>query len=142
MSSALNGIRILDFTHMLSGPYATMLLADLGAEVIKIEPPHSGEGTRRLLEKDKQHSIEGMGAYFLTLGRNKKSLALDLKLPAAQKIFHDLVRRSDVVVYNFRVGVGEKLGLHFDVLKEVNPRIITCSVTGFGETGPNRDCTS
>jgi crotonobetainyl-CoA:carnitine CoA-transferase CaiB-like acyl-CoA transferase len=142
VSSALNGIRILDFTHMLSGPYATMLLADLGAEVIKIEPPHSGEGTRRLLEKDKQHSIEGMGAYFLTLGRNKKSLALDLKLPAAQKIFHDLVRRSDVVVYNFRVGVGEKLGLHFDVLKEVNPRIITCSVTGFGETGPNRDCTS
>jgi crotonobetainyl-CoA:carnitine CoA-transferase CaiB-like acyl-CoA transferase len=142
VSSALNGIRILDFTHMLSGPYATMMLADLGAEVIKIEPPHGGEGTRRLLEKDKQHSIDGMGAYFLTLGRNKKSLALDLKLPAAQKIFHDLVRCSDVVVYNFRVGVGEKLGLHFDRLKEINPRIITCSVTGFGETGPNRDCTS
>lgn len=72
MSSALNGIRILDFTHMLSGPYATMLLADLGADVIKIEPPRLGEGTRRLLEKDKKHSIDGMGAYFLTLGRNKK----------------------------------------------------------------------
>lgn len=142
MSSALNGIRILDFTHMLSGPYATMLLADLGADVIKIEPPRLGEGTRRLLEKDKKHSIDGMGAYFLTLGRNKKSLALDLKSSAAKTILHDLVRCSDVVVYNFRAGVGEKLGLHFDELKEINPRIISCSVTGFGETGPNRDCTS
>jgi crotonobetainyl-CoA:carnitine CoA-transferase CaiB-like acyl-CoA transferase len=142
VSSALNGIRILDFTHMLSGPYATMLLADLGADVIKIEPPRLGEGTRRLLEKDKKHSIDGMGAYFLTLGRNKKSLALDLKSSAAKTILHDLVRCSDVVVYNFRAGVGEKLGLHFDELKEINPRIISCSVTGFGETGPNRDCTS
>jgi crotonobetainyl-CoA:carnitine CoA-transferase CaiB-like acyl-CoA transferase len=142
VSNALNGLRILDFTHMLSGPYATMLLADLGAEVIKIEPPVAGEGTRRLLEKDKQHSIDGMGAYFLTLGRNKKSFALDLKSPAAKKVLHDLVRCSDVVVYNFRAGVGEKLGLHFNQLKEINPRIVTCSVTGFGETGPNRDCTS
>ncbi|NBX16354.1 MAG: CoA transferase [Proteobacteria bacterium] len=142
MSNALNGLRILDFTHMLSGPYATMMLADLGAEVIKIEPPVTGEGTRRLLEKDKQHSVDGMGAYFLTLGRNKKSLALDLKSPSAKKVLHDLVRCSDVVVYNFRAGVGEKLGLHFNQLKEINPRIVTCSVTGFGETGPNRDCTS
>lgn len=142
MSSALQGLRILDFTHMLSGPYATMMLADLGAEVIKIEPPGAGEGTRRLLEKDPKHSIDGMGAYFLTLGRNKKSLALDLKAPAAKKVLHDLVRCSDVVVYNFRAGIGEKLGLHFNQLKEVNPRIISCSVTGFGETGPNRDCTS
>lgn len=142
MSNALNGIRILDFTHMLSGPYATMMLADLGAEVIKIEPPKMGEGTRRLLEKDQQHSIDGMGAYFLTLGRNKKSLALDLKSPFAKKVLHDLVRCADVLVFNFRAGVAEKLGLNFDQLKTVNPRIITCSVTGFGETGPNRDCTS
>jgi crotonobetainyl-CoA:carnitine CoA-transferase CaiB-like acyl-CoA transferase len=142
VSNALNGLRILDFTHMLSGPYATMLLADLGAEVIKIEPPVTGEGTRRLLEKDKQHSVDGMGAYFLTLGRNKKSLALDLKSPSSKKVLHDLVRCSDVVVYNFRAGVGEKLGLHFNQLKEINPRIVSCSVTGFGETGPNRDCTS
>lgn len=142
MSNALNGIRVLDFTHMLSGPYATMMLADLGAEVIKIEPPGVGEGTRRLLEKDPNHSIDGMGAYFLTLGRNKKSIALDMKSPGAKKIFHDLVRCSDVVVYNFRAGVGEKLGLDYNQLKQVNPKIITCSVTGFGETGPNRDCTS
>ncbi|NBW82514.1 CoA transferase, partial [bacterium] len=139
MSNALNGIRVLDFTHMLSGPYATMMLADLGAEVIKIEPPGVGEGTRRLLEKDPNHSIDGMGAYFLTLGRNKKSMSLDMKSPGAKKIFHDLVRCSDVVVYNFRVGVGEKLGLDYNQLKQINPKIITCSVTGFGETGPNRD---
>lgn len=142
MSQALRGIRILDFTHMLSGPYSTMLLADLGADVIKIEAPGVGEGTRRLLEKDKRHSIDGMGAYFLTLGRNKKSIALDLKSPLAKQVLHDLVKISDVVVYNFRAGVGEKLGLHYDQLKNVNEKIITCSVTGFGETGPNKDSTS
>lgn len=142
MSNALQGIRILDFTHMLSGPYATMMLADLGADVIKIEAPGAGEGTRRLLEKDERHSVDGMGAYFLTLGRNKKSLALDMKCPEAKQVFHDLVRCADVVVYNFRAGVGDKLGLNYEQLKAVNEKIITCSVTGFGETGPNRNNTS
>jgi crotonobetainyl-CoA:carnitine CoA-transferase CaiB-like acyl-CoA transferase len=142
VSHALQGIRILDFTHMLSGPYATLLLADLGAEVIKIEPPGQGEGTRRLLENDPTHSVDGQGAYFLTLGRNKKSLALDVKTPAGKMIFHDLVKISDVVVFNFRAGVGEKLGLNYAQLKELNPRIVTCSITGFGESGRNKDGTS
>jgi crotonobetainyl-CoA:carnitine CoA-transferase CaiB-like acyl-CoA transferase len=139
---ALAGLRILDLTHMLSGPYCTMMLADLGAEVIKIEPPVSGEGTRMLLAHDPEHSVDGVGAYFLTLGRNKLSMSLDLKHEEGMSIFRDLVRVADIVVYNFRAGVGERLGLHYDHLKAINPRIITCSITGFGETGPNKDFTS
>lgn len=138
----LSHIKILDLTHMLSGPYATQLLADLGAQTIKIEPPNTGEGTRRLLEHDPQHSVDGMGAYFLTLGRNKQSVAIDLKNAAGKKLFYDLVKNVDIVVYNFRAGVAEKLGFSHGVLSEINPGIITCSITGFGETGPNRDCAS
>lgn len=134
---ALAGIRVIDFTHMLSGPYCTQLLADSGAEVIKIEPPGAGEATRKLLAGDPEHSIEGMGAYFLTLGRNKKSVTLDLKTETGRELLHGLVKEADVLVYNFRAGVGEKLGLRYDQLKDVNPRIITCSISGFGETGPN-----
>ncbi len=133
---ALEGLRILDFTHMLSGPYATMMLADMGAETIKIEPPVKGEATRKLLATDPDHSIDGMGAYFLTLGRNKKSLTLDIRTTAGAQVFADLVKISDVVVYNFRAGMGEKLGIQYSQLCEINPRIITCSISGFGETGP------
>ena len=85
---ALEGIRVLDLTHMLSGPYASMMLADLGAETIKIEPPKRGEGTRLLLSKDPDHSIEGMGAYFLTLNRNKKSVTLNLKSDKGKHLFY------------------------------------------------------
>jgi crotonobetainyl-CoA:carnitine CoA-transferase CaiB-like acyl-CoA transferase len=138
----LGHLKILDLTHMLSGPYATQLLADLGAETIKVEPPGQGEGTRRLLENDPAHSVEGMGAYFLTLGRNKKSVCIDLKCEAGRELFYDLVRKVDVVVYNFRAGVAEKLRIGHGHLMEVNPRIVTCSITGFGETGPNRDAAS
>lgn len=139
---ALAGLRILDLTHMLSGPYCTMMLADLGAEVIKIEPPVTGEGTRMLLAHDPEHSIGGVGAYFLTLGRNKLSVTIDLKTDEGMDLFKGLVAKADIVVYNFRAGVGERLGLHYDQLKEINPKVITCSITGFGETGPNRDFTS
>lgn len=138
----LSHIRILDLTHMLSGPYSTQLLADLGADVIKVEPPVTGEGTRRLLENDPEHSIDGMGAYFLTLGRNKKSVCIDLKDPRGREIFYDLVRQADVVINNFRAGVPAKLGIDYPKLKEINPRIVTCSITGFGETGPNKDASS
>ena len=138
----LEHIKILDLTHMLSGPYATQLLADMGAETIKVEPPVKGEGTRRLLEKDPAHSIDGMGAYFLTLGRNKKSVCIDLKASEGKKLFYDLVKKVDVVVYNFRAGVAEKLAIDHAHLKELNPGIITCSITGFGETGPNRNAVS
>lgn len=135
---ALEGVRILDLTHMLSGPYATLLLSDLGADTIKIEPP-SGEMTRALLARDPEHSVDGMGAYFLTLGRNKRSVALDLKRPEARPIFERLVAAADVVVYNFSAGVAERLGLSHERLAAVNPRVVTCSITGFGETGPHKD---
>ncbi|WP_315128230.1 CoA transferase [Comamonas antarctica] len=133
---ALEHITVLDLTHMLSGPYGTMLLADLGARTIKVEPPGSGEGTRRLLENDPHYSRDGMGAYYLTLNRNKQSVCVDLKSAAGKAVFLDLVRKADVVFDNFSVGVTERLGIDYASLSAVNPRIITCSVTGFGQTGP------
>lgn len=134
---ALEHITVLDLTHMLSGPYGTMLLADLGARTIKVEPPGSGEGTRRLLEHDPEYSRDGMGAYYLTLNRNKRSVCIDLKSEAGRAVFLDLVRGADVVFDNFSVGVPKRLGIDHETLAAVNPRIITCSVTGFGETGPD-----
>ena len=133
----LEGIKVLDLTHMLSGPYGGMILADLGCEVIKIEPPVKGEGTRRLLENDPDYSFNGMGAYFYTLNRNKKSLSLDLKKPEGLKIFYELAEKADVVISNFSAGVTEKLKIDFHALQNINPKIITCSVSGFGESGPN-----
>ncbi|NML42361.1 CoA transferase [Ramlibacter sp. G-1-2-2] len=137
--AALAGITVLDLTHMLSGPYGAMLLADLGARTIKVEPPGRGEGTRELLRGDPQYAREGMGAYFLTLNRNKESVAIDLKNPQGRAVFLDLVRQADVVFDNFAVGVTSRLGIDHAALAEVNPRIVTCSVTGFGETGPGAD---
>lgn len=136
MSKPLEGIRILDLTHMLSGPYAGMLLADLGAETIKVEPL-TGEGTRALLAGDPRHSMHGMGAYFLTLNRNKQSVCIDLKSEQGLQVFYDLVRQADVVIDNFSAGVPGKLKIDFEHLKQINPKIITCSVTGFGQDGPN-----
>jgi len=137
MSQALTGVRILDLTHVLSGPFATMTLADLGAEVIKIEPLE-GERTRHFLADDPKHSIEGMGAYFIKLSRNKKSVAIDLKSEAGRQLFYQLVEHADIVTDNFSVGVTEKLGVDYAHLSKINPRIITCSITGFGATGPGR----
>ena len=133
----LKSIKVLDLTHMLSGPYGSMILADLGCEVIKIEPPKKGEGTRRLLENDPDYSHRGMGAYFYTLNRNKKSVAIDLKNQLGIDIFYELIKKADVVISNFSAGVTKKLKIDFDTLKKFNPKIITCTVSGFGETGPN-----
>jgi crotonobetainyl-CoA:carnitine CoA-transferase CaiB-like acyl-CoA transferase len=133
---ALEHITVLDLTHMLSGPYGTMLLADLGARTIKVEPPGSGEGTRRLLEHDPDYARGGMGAYYLTLNRNKQSVCIDLKSADGKAVFLDLVRSADVVFDNFSVGVTERLGIDHAALARINPRIVTCSVTGFGQTGP------
>ncbi|MDM0000361.1 CoA transferase [Variovorax sp. J22P240] len=133
---ALEHITVLDLTHMLSGPYGTMLLADLGARTIKVEPPGTGEGTRRLLENDPDYARDGMGAYYLTLNRNKESVCVDLKSEAGKTVFLDLVRQADVVFDNFSVGVTARLGIDYDSLSQVNPRIVTCSVTGFGQSGP------
>lgn len=133
----LQGKLILDLTHMLSGPYGTMLLTDLGARTVKVEPPGRGEGTRELLAADPDYSRDGMGAYYLTLNRGKESIGLDLKSESGRAVFYDLVRRADVVFDNFAAGVTQRLGIDHDTLSRLNPRIITCSVTGFGETGPD-----
>jgi CoA:oxalate CoA-transferase len=135
LNKPLTRIRVLDLTHMLSGPYGSMILADLGAETIKIEPLH-GESTRKLLANDRKNSLDGMGAYYITLNRNKKSVALNLKHPEGLAVFHDLVREADVVISNFGVGVPERLKIDYATLKSINPRIITCTVTGFGTDGP------
>ena len=135
MNKPLNNTRILDLTHMLSGPYGSMILADLGAETIKVEPLH-GEGTRKLLANDPNNSLDGMGAYFITLNRNKQSVALNLKSEEGRDVFYDLVRKSDVVISNFGVGVPERLKIDYETLRKINPRIISCTVTGFGSDGP------
>ena len=136
MKKPLEGIKMLDLTHMLSGPYGAMIIADLGADTVKVEPPNTGEGTRRLLEKDPNNSIDGMGAYFFTLNRNKRSITLDLKSDEGLNQFYELVKVADVVMNNFSAGVTKKLKIDYKNLSKVNPRIITCTVTGFGETGP------
>ncbi|MBZ2168614.1 CaiB/BaiF CoA transferase family protein [Marinobacter sp. F4216] len=136
MTKPLEGVRIIDLTHMLSGPYAGMLLADMGAESIKVEPL-KGEGTRALLASDPKNSYNGQGAYFITLNRNKKSVCIDLKTEEGLETFYDLVRDADIVLDNFSAGVPSKLKIDHEHLSRINPRIITCSVTGFGQAGPN-----
>ncbi|MFT4939827.1 MAG: CoA:oxalate CoA-transferase [Paraglaciecola sp.] len=136
MNKPLTGIRILDLTHMLSGPYCGMIMADLGAETIKVEPLQ-GEGTRKLLATDPENSLSGMGAYYLTLNRNKRSICIDLKSERGLQVFYDLVKKSDVVINNFGAGVPSRLKIDYDHLSKVNPAIITCSITGFGSNGPN-----
>ena len=131
----LEGIKVLDLTHMLAGPYAGMVLADLGAEVVKVEPLGTGEMTRGLLSDDPNNSFKGFGAYFLTLNRNKKSVSLDLKDAQGLQVFYDLVKSTDVVLNNFSAGVVKKLKIDYDHLSKINSKIITCSITGFGETG-------
>ena len=123
---------------MLAGPYTTMILADLGAEVVKIEQPKIGDITRNLLKDDPKYSLDGIGAYHLTLGRNKKSVELNLKSEQGLKLFKELAEVADVVVDNFSQGVTKRLGIDHQSLKEVNPKIITCSISGFGDTEVNR----
>jgi crotonobetainyl-CoA:carnitine CoA-transferase CaiB-like acyl-CoA transferase len=133
---SLADIVVLDLTHMLSGPYGAMLLTDLGARTIKVEPPGAGEGTRQLLATNPEYSRQGMGAYFLTLNRSKESVCLDLKSDEGRAVFYDLVRKADVVIDNFSVGVTRRLHIDHETLFAINPRIVTCSISGFGETGP------
>ena len=139
---ALSDIVMLDLTHMLSGPFAAMLLADLGARTIKVEPPGTGEMTRGLLADDPRYAYKGMGPYFRTLNRNKKSVCIDLKRVEGRALFHELTAKADIVVNNFRPGVPARLGIDHETLAALNPRIVTCSVTGFGEEGPDHDRTA
>lgn len=142
---ALEGIRILDLTRILAGPYCSMLFADLGAEVIKIEPPE-GEMIRDnppRVKKGKGGPHErSRSAYFLSLNRNKYGITLNLKHPRAVAMFKDLVKISDVVLENYAPGVMKRLGIEYPILKEINPRIIMCSISGFGQWGPYSQKTS
>jgi CoA:oxalate CoA-transferase len=135
MGLPLSGIRILDLTLIMAGPYCTLVLGDLGAEVIKIEKPGEGEGSRGM----PPYSFEGDSAYFIAMNRNKKSMTLDLKNEKGKETFYALAKKSDVVVDNFRPGVVNKLGVGYGSLKKVNPRIICCSISGYGQTGPFKD---
>ena len=128
----LDGIRVLDLTRVLAGPFCSMILADMGAEVIKIEEPGKGDDTRSW-----PPFVGGEATYFLSVNRNKKSVTLNLKAPAARKIFTDLVKKSDVVLENFRPGTMEKLGIGYATLSKLNPKLIYCAVSGFGESGPD-----
>ncbi|HSG45050.1 MAG TPA: CoA transferase [Anaerolineales bacterium] len=134
---ALSGIRMLELSHMVSGPYAGMILADMGVEAIKVEPPVHGEMTRNLMANEPRFNVDGMGPYFLTFGRNKKSVTINLKSDKGLQLFYDLVKESDVVLNNYSVGVVKRLKIDHDHLSKINSRIITCSITGFGETGPD-----
>lgn len=128
---ALEGLRVLDLTRVLAGPYATMVLADLGADVVKVEMPGTGDDARAY-----PPHVAGESAYFMSLNRNKRSLALDLKNPAGRALFLALAQQADVLVENFRPGTMARLGLGYDELAERNPRLVYPAVSGFGQTGP------
>ncbi|WP_169567553.1 CaiB/BaiF CoA transferase family protein [Sneathiella limimaris] len=130
----LDGVRVLDFTRVLSGPYATMILGDLGAEVIKIESLEKGDETRNF-----PPYVGDLSHYFIALNRNKSSITLDLKTPEGAKIAKDLAATSDVVIENFRPGVMDKLGLGYEELKKDNPALVYCAISGFGAEGPLKD---
>ncbi|MCX6549953.1 MAG: CaiB/BaiF CoA-transferase family protein [Acidobacteria bacterium] len=132
----LEGVRVLDLTNVLAGPFATMHLALAGADVIKIENPDGGDLARKLGNVPALNQ-ELMGTSFLAQNANKKSLTLNLKLPEAQAIFLALVPTADVVVENFRPGVMARLGLGYEALRAVNPRVVYCAISGFGQTGPD-----
>ena len=131
----LEGVRILDLTRVLSGPYCTMILADQGAEVIKIEIPQRGDDARHVGPPFR----EGESAFFISVNRNKKSITLNLKSKRGVEILKALARSADVLIENYRPGVAERLGIDYATLCEENPSLVYCSISGFGQTGPYRD---
>src|SRR4051812_37731225 len=131
----LDGITIVDFTRVMSGPYCTMLLADMGARVIKIERPGRGDDTRAWGPP----FLEGESTYFLSINRNKESLSLDLKTAAARTIVATLLEKADVLVENFTPGTIDSLGFGYEAMSAAFPRLIYCSISGFGQSGPRRD---
>lgn len=139
MPGALSSIRVLDLSRVLAGPWAGQVLADLGAEVIKVERPGVGDDTRHWgppFLKDTRGNDTSEAAYYLSANRNKQSITLDFTRPEGQQLIRDLVARSDVLLENFKVGGLAAYGLDCASLKAVNPRLIYCSITGFGQTGP------
>ena len=132
----LAGVRVLDLSRMLAGPYGSMLLADMGAEVIKVEEPAGGDPMRVM---GPPFLPDGESAYFLAINRNKKSIAIDLTETAGRAVFHDLARRADVVWENFRPGVMERLGCGYAELSALNPKLVMCSISAYGQDGPYRE---
>ncbi|HDJ21911.1 MAG TPA: CoA transferase, partial [Candidatus Bathyarchaeota archaeon] len=128
---ALLGIRVLDMSRVLAGPFTGMLLADMGAEVIKLEVPGRGDDSRAF-----PPFREGVSMYYVNLNRGKKSITLNLKKPEGRELFKGLVAKSDVLLENFRPGTMERLGLGYEELRRVNPRLIYAAISGFGQTGP------
>jgi len=127
----LNGIKVLDLSRVLAGPYCTMTLSDLGAEIIKVEIPGRGDDTRGF-----PPYVNGVSSYFMSVNRGKKSLTLNLKTSEARDILYKITKQVDVVVENFRPGVTNRLGIDYQKLQEINPNIIYCSISSFGQTGP------
>jgi crotonobetainyl-CoA:carnitine CoA-transferase CaiB-like acyl-CoA transferase len=137
--SALSHLKILDLSRVLAGPWCTQNLADLGADVIKVERPESGDDTRHWgppFLKDEQGQETSEAAYYLAINRNKRSITLDIAHPEGQAIIRELVKTCDVVIENYKVGQLKKYGLDYDSLKAIKPDLIYCSITGFGQTGP------
>lgn len=130
---ALSGVKVLDLTRLLPGPYCTLMMADYGAEVIKIEEPGNGDYIRW-----RTPAIEGIGARHLTINRNKKSIELNLKTDDGKEIFKQMAATADVIIESFRPGVMERLGLGYDEISKINEGIVYCSLTGYGQTGPYR----
>lgn len=135
MPALLDDIRILDLSRVLAGPYCTMVLADYGADVIKVEEPEAGDGTRAWGPP----WVGDQSAYFLAANRNKRSITINLKTLEGQQIAHELAAHADVVIENFKVGGAAKLGLDYATLAARNPRLVYCSITGYGQTGPYKD---
>jgi crotonobetainyl-CoA:carnitine CoA-transferase CaiB-like acyl-CoA transferase len=133
---ALDGVMILDLSRVLAGPLGTMVLGDLGADVIKVERPGSGDDLRAW---GPPFTEDGESAYFLAVNRNKRSITLDLKLPRGKALLRDLAKRADVIVENFRVGTMDDLGLGYEVLRRDNPGLIYCALSAYGTSGPYRD---
>jgi crotonobetainyl-CoA:carnitine CoA-transferase CaiB-like acyl-CoA transferase len=130
----LRGLRVIDFTHFVAGPYATLILADMGAEVIKVENPGRGDEFRHYPPYSEK--LDGEGAPYLWVNRNKKSVAVDLKTPEGKKVVRELIRNADIVVENFSTGVMERFGLGYDELAAEQPNLIFCSVSAYGRSGP------
>lgn len=136
MAKALSGIRVLDLSRVLAGPWCTQMLGDLGAEIIKIEQPGKGDDTRSWGPPWHGEGEDRLSAYYLSANRNKKSVAIDISKPEGQALIRELAAQCDVLVENFKVGGLEKYGLDYPSLKAVNPRLVYCSITGFGHSGP------
>ena len=142
MTGALKGIKVLDLSRILAGPWASQMLADFGAQVIKIERPNKGDDTRYWgppFIKEKTSTQPPQAAYFHSTNRNKQSIAIDIQHKTGQQIIKDLVKNADVFIENFKVGTLARYGLDYPKLKLLNPNLIYCSITGFGQTGPSSE---